>query len=221
MENNLRERHTDIFDSNCEIQGGGRLMKTLLLTICLVFSIVANGLCDCTVMVAGKKAGCNPASDYIGGKSTSANFNLLNDGAVCHLNTPTCSGSLEYPIVYHYDTNNDVVKTCVYLDDGDGVPDESDTQVGNCVAISGSEVSGWITGGTKLTGSVSTANKYWVCVISDDIGTGTWTTTFSSSGTEKRYTNTSFSYSSPPSTLSGTWSLDDSGATSGNYVRIE
>jgi len=26
-------------------------MKTLLLTICLVFSIVANGLCDCTVMV--------------------------------------------------------------------------------------------------------------------------------------------------------------------------
>jgi len=58
-------------------------------------------------------------------------------------------------------------------------------------------------------------------VISDDIGTGTWTTTFNSSGTEKRYTNTSFSYSSPPSTLSGTWSLDDSGATSGNYVRIE
>jgi len=89
-------------------------------------------------------------------------------------------------------------------------------------------VGSWSTGDTVSTdtfiqlsgtigGSVTSGNWYWVCALA---GPNALSIAQNTSGTRTLYYNYSSSYSSPPSTLSGTWSSQAS-RDWGLYVEIQ
>jgi hypothetical protein len=187
----------------------------------LLFIPILLALCSLVwgqeIIVIKKKSTCDPASNEIGDRGTfvtSATF-TPTDKAYCTLHTADCSGTLEYVYLWHDGSGSDDAKTCVYADNGDNVPNSGDTQVGNCVAQH-SNASETDISASKVTGSVTSGNKYWVCTVAD---TTEWVT-MRESATNTLYVNTSFSYASPPVNLDGTWT-PTADRNYMRYVRIE
>lgn len=169
-------------------------------------------------------ASCNPANDEVGAKDEDTyGINIKVNNIFCQgPYTPDCSGTLAYGNAWKYNdstTASESVKVCVYLDDGDEAADDGDTRVACEIATSAEDASTgkWFTTTNKLGGAVSTANKYWVCLISAQTD---WTNGFGSAGSFKRYTKTDSSYSTPPDTLDGL-SLSDSSSRLNVHVTIE
>lgn len=192
-------------------------MKTLLLTICFILTLVVNGLCDCTVMVAGKKAvaGCNPASNEVGSRTEQASNQTIAPGAIqCYPVSADCSGTLRYPSIMHYSTGADNVKIGIFT--RSGAPSSGSALVGNWSGyISSGSSDGWKTGGDKLTGSVTNAANYYLCLCG---GTGGFDFYYAASGSTYYYSTTDCG--SPPSTLDLSWT-EGSNRTLSAYVEIE
>lgn len=169
----------------------------------------------------GASPSCAVANNEIGHRTThDYGINIANGGATCSLYSADCSGTLEVGYVYHMSDDTENVKICVYADAGtDDVPDVLDTKVACSNAISGTNTTTWENSDASLTGSVTAGtNNYWICLVSDST---VWTNGFASTGTSKRYTNSSFNYTTPPDNLDGTWTLGDSSSELSAYVRIE
>jgi hypothetical protein len=115
-----------------------------------------------------------------------------------------CSGTLGLAYLDKSGTNADNAKVYVYLDNGSDTPTASDAKVGCSNAIS-SSTAGWNVSDGVLGGAVAQGYQYWVCTIA---GTGTWNRVLNTAGTRYAYTRTGYTgaYTSPPATLTGTWS---------------
>lgn len=201
-------------------------MKTLLLTICFILTLVVNGLCDCTVMVAGKKAvaGCNPSTDYVGSKATpSGAMNIDADHASCIYTVANCSGTLGYGYAYHSGTDTDTAKMCVYQDNGSTATtaDGTDQVLPSmtCQTVTSSSDGSWAQTGSKLGGSVVNGTGYFVCIVGSS---GVWAQRFTSTGTVRRYDfYDTFSYASPPSDFPDSYDNYDTSSDFGAWVEIE
>lgn len=80
---------------------------------------------------------------------------------VLNVYTAPCTGSLQNAYAYHQTTNSENSKVCIYLDDGDNIPNSGDTKVA-CSGVISSNVNGeWATAAFS-GGTVTEGNVYWV-----------------------------------------------------------
>ena len=199
------------------------MKRLLILLLISIFILPSIAVADCTVMIAKKKgSSCDYSTNEVGDRtSTNTGWNnMANNEIDCFLYQADCSGTLRYAWVDHQGTGTDDVKIGVFTSQhGSTVhsPDSGDTLVGS-----------WSTGDTVSTdtfiqlsgtigGSVTSGNWYWVCALA---GPNALSIAQNTSGTRTLYYNSSSSYSSPPSTLSGTWSSQAS-RDWGLYVEIQ
>lgn len=89
----------------------------------------------------------------------------------CQLFTPECSGTLGYGYVQHYGTATDNGKILVYQDNGSSAnnPDSTDAFLVSSSSFTTS-ADEQVKTSEKLGGSVSSASKYWVCILADTTG---------------------------------------------------
>ena len=149
-------------------------------------------------MLIGKKkaaATCNMGYETIGGSGTALGV------SESFLFTAGCSGNLTTAYLYHNNSENDNGKLCVYLDDGDGVREASDTLVACSVVIASGASTGWKSN-TFGSGTISQGSSYWIAVGYDS-GTG-WSAKYDAiSG--GAYTGTS--YYDEPADMGSSWTL--------------
>lgn len=147
-----------------------------------------------TVMV-----GFGAGGSFNMGKESGGTLGTINDLAPNgKLFSASGSGTLETGYILHNSTNLDRTKICVYLDDGDSLPDTGDTLVGCSASIESTaveEVSGAFSGG-----SISQGSSYWIVIAPD---TTDWAGAYDAGGS--KICNEEY-YSSPPATMQGTWS---------------
>lgn len=189
------------------------MLIKLFLFLFLVSSAFAD-FADCTVVVGQPTAvaGCNPASNEVGDRNDSGDYNVTNNAAEnqirCLLYVADCTGTANTAMLYREDasdTDNCKMGLC---DSADGNTDHSPaTHDANCVWTSGNTYTSPTTGWQALTGdlgkSVTSGNYYWVCIIG---GAGDCRFRYNqASGTRGHWGATGFTYSSPPANLNGTW----------------
>lgn len=186
-----------------------------VIIVALLLCLPVRGEAWQVVGEGGDETQCSTTTDYVGYSGSSTSGSPLNDGRLfVRLFTPTCAsgcgaGKLVTPSIYHDSAiTTDKVKICAYLDDGDDVPDSSDTLVGCSSEITSATAVG-LNSGSDLNLNFSCSSKYWIAMISDS---STWDSRWTSSGTT--YYRDGQSYASPPSTLTGTWTT----ITSRTYV---
>jgi len=188
------------------------LLLSILILICFVSFTEAQG-----IITIGKKktAACNPASNEVGYRTEQASKQSLAPNAIqCYPVTADCSGTLEYPSIMHYSTGADNVKVGIFT--RSGAPSSGSTRVGNWSGyIASGSSAGWKTGGDKLTGSVTNAGNYYLCLCG---GTGGWDFYYAASGSTYYYSTTDCG--SPPATLDLSWT-EGSNRTISAFVGIE
>ena len=163
-------------------------------------------------------AGCDPASNEIGFRSGTWIAATMGTGkARANLVVPDCSGPLNTAFVRHYSSNTENCIVLVALDDGDEVPDSGDTVIAYSGVISGSVTATWYSAAMSSTPNVSTSNKYWVVIVSEDAAD--WGFYYETAGVSQYYMSVSGWFSSPPANLGGTW-LPNSTRQDAAYVTI-
>ncbi len=86
--------------------------------------------------------------------------------------TAPCTGKLSVAYVYHSSSDSDNCQLAVYLDSGDGVPnDTEDTRVGQSATIA-ITAAGWATAtfAAGTPGSVTKGQKYWIVLYAGNLG---------------------------------------------------
>lgn len=153
-------------------------------------------------------------TDYVGYTGSAASSSYLTEGRIyIQLHTPTCTtggctaGTMSSAALYsRYEGTESAArqaKVCVYLDDGDGVPDSSDSLVSCTGAIAAGTGAGYRTG--AISGAITCSSAYFVAVISAD-ATNAWRRAYAGSPTtDTYYQDIAGSFASPPETLAGTW----------------
>lgn len=191
-------------------------MKILFQSFILLFLLSFTSICfgwatPCIIssgaVASGEGACLGGTTDYVGKSTGTAGQTIVSNTAYATLDTPNCptsecsSGTIDIANIWHNTADSDTAKVCVYIDLGTpGTPDSSDTLVGCSDPIAASSqttVSG------PISGSVSCGSDYWVIIIPS---TTNWTIGYATSS-GNGYTLASFGYSSPPSDLTGSWSL--------------
>jgi len=156
---------------------------------------------------SGAAASCNTGTDTIGITSpgaltTSSTANTL----ACQIFTPVCtsgctSGNLSAAYLSHHGTSADVATVCVYSDDGDSIPNIGDLRIGCSSEISSSTDGENAT--VAISGAITCANKYWVCMHSDATA---WDFHYSSGGANAAWFLAKvYSAGTGPANLDGTW----------------
>ena len=170
----------------------------LLLLVCICSGNASNVV----TFLSHSVPGCNPATEYIGhtGNGSTGAASTVADVIACNLFTPTCSGNLNTFYIQHYLGNDQLVKGAVYLDDGDETPGTGDTKIEATAGSAHSTTTEWVN--TAFGGStpVSTANKYWLCMITGG-GTANGWSRYYSNGATAYYKTVAGSYAAPPATL--------------------
>lgn len=146
---------------------------------------------------------CNPASNEVGDRTDSyAQSNGIAPGEMdCILYTADCTGTAGTAKIIHAGTETDNCKVCMYDYDSDA-PDDGDN---NGLCTTGDTVDAnqeySLTG--KINKAVTNTTSYWVCVLG---GTGGCPVEYNSTtGTKTLYYATGFTYASPPTDLTGSW----------------
>ena len=129
--------------------------------------------------------------------------------------TASCSGTLTTAYIHHDSAQTDNIKLCVYLDDGDNVPDSGDTQVGCTDVITSNDTNGWASG--AISGSITSGSVYWIMINTD--GTA-WYLKRNSAGADRSYYGDTNYYASPPANL-GTGTFTGEANIYPAYVVIE
>jgi len=140
-------------------------MKKLIYIILLLF-IATPLFGQSTVIVAKKKAAatCSVDTNEVGTRSELATDRTLSSG---HLYlwaaTADCTGDLAVPYLYHNATDTPTVRLCIYSK-SDTTPQEADALICDSGDIVTGGSTGWKTGTTCASGSVTNTTEYWVGV---------------------------------------------------------
>lgn len=91
-------------------------------------------------------------------------------GSVTGYFTASCTGDLDTGYLYHGQAVDNNAKLCVYLDDGDGVPADSDDTLVGCSGNINTAAVEWSTS-AAVSGSVTKDSNYWILIYAN---TGDW-----------------------------------------------
>ena len=166
MENYFTIRYAHIPNRYRKIQRGGRLMKRLLIILCIVLFVTP---CLANQIIIGKKkaaASCSVDTNEVGDRtdySATGHFSFTNTYMGCVEATANCSGTLEYAFARHYGTASDKGKVCVFNRLSAAPPDSNDTLIG-CGEITTSS-NDWAQSAAKVGGAVTNGANYWICII--------------------------------------------------------
>lgn len=184
------------------------MKRILIVALLLLITAFQAETRTCNVVVGQPTAvaGCNPASDDVGDRTIYTGTNVIAANEMdCILYQASCTGTANTAIVDKHATDSDQVKICLYTAQhtSSHTPDAGDTLLG---CTSGDTTT--TEGSNTLTGDIGQAVTkdayYWVCVLA---GTGGFNLHYNSGGAVDMYYNTSSNYSSPPGTLTGSWTL--------------
>jgi hypothetical protein len=197
-----------------------RIILSILLVLALATSTFAADMHQSLKMVMGSApaASCATATGTLGNTNVESSIqSVVANRIYIRLVTLTCdagcsTGSLSTAYLYHNGTGEDNAKVCLYLDDGDDTPDSGDSLVG-CTSAITTSTQDWATG--AISGSVTCGSKYFIGMISDATSWASRRQTTSGTGF---YQTISGSYTTPPSTLSGTWTSET--VTRSLYVTV-
>lgn len=202
-------------------------MIALILAIILFATpTLGMNLHSAMMMVTKQQAiACSSSTDEVGNRTeiTSIAAALEQQDMYCVIYTPDCTsgcttGTLGYAYLYHNSTGSDNAKVCVYSDDGDGIRNVDDLKIA-CSGVMASSSAEWKKSTDKLTGSITCASPYWLCVTTDNTQ---WTIGYKNTGDKSAKVQVSDSmYTSPPDNLTGTWDAYDASMDWSVYVEIE
>jgi hypothetical protein len=140
-------------------------MRKLIYTILLLF-IATPLFGQSTVIVAKKKAAatCSVDTNEVGTRSELATDRTLSSGYLyLWAATADCTGDLAVPYLYHNATDTPTVRLCIYSK-SDTTPQEADALICDSGDIVTGGSTGWKTGTTCASGSVTSTTEYWIGV---------------------------------------------------------
>ena len=188
-------------------------MRKIFLTLTLILFMVSQvHAYDPLLIFSGMPAagGCNMGFESNG----IAGYGLDQLPFVTNY-TASCSGTLTTAYIHHDSGQTDNIKLCVYLDDGDNVPDSGDTQVGCTDVITSNLANGWASG--AISGSITSGSVYWIMINTD--GTAWYFKRIGAAADRTYYGDTDY-YASPPANL-GTGTFTGEAYHYPTYVVIE
>lgn len=182
-------------------------MKKLIKLFIILYLFLIPILCDakglslvCGRGVTTAASGCDPG---IGNNFDETGNQVMPSNQMwCWKFTSSCAGTLGYGYIGHHGTDSDNAKICVFNDDGVGSEPEDATQVGNCGSAT-SSTDEFKETTAKLTGSISDATAYWVCIVADTTG---WNLNWKLSGGTCYWNAITGSYTTPTTNAGDAWS---------------
>jgi hypothetical protein len=139
-------------------------MKRLFIILCILFFATP---CLANQIIIGKKKAvpsCSVDTNEVGTRSELATDRTLSSGYLyLWAATADCTGDLAVPYLYHNATDTPTVRLCIYSK-SDTTPQEADALICDSGDIVTGGSTGWKTGTTCASGSVTSTTEYWIGV---------------------------------------------------------